>query len=432
LGGELSIIKIVGILRKEQDIFAVLNNSLIKDFVHFMDTSELKYFPFHLQKFYTLMKNIREIKDDPKWTFILNGRKVVGNLWELFNEIFRDYSTLYQYILQGYFSIDYYSLFQRIITFLDVLMMIHQYKMGITEASSENVMERASSYIPDDELSDLFYEQKYNIGRLPILITRKSLEIFKLGTFPFAINFKKILAEDLISKKEFTQFFELYFSNEAQIQLWRRYLSKNPNKDHTELLEKTYPYISSCVLKAERKVLKELEEDFPSFNLNDKYIGRVLIDVLGHVRVLNLEDCQFNDFPNSLMKLTQLRCLNLNKNKNLKELPKFLGELRFLEILRLSGTDIESLPVSLKKTKTLKEVDLGVKFIGNQKGLKELLKPFKKTPIDFYTYHLGNYDKIGLKRTLTFRSARKINVEELFSSKKKKAKASALKSIEEI
>ncbi|KAK8571842.1 hypothetical protein V6N12_027912 [Hibiscus sabdariffa] len=68
-----------------------------------------------------------------------------------------------------------------------------------------------------------------------------------------------------------------------------------------------------------------------------------------HLRVLGLEDCNLDQYPNGISYLKHLRCLYLGGNDNIKEVPNSICNLQSLETLDLSECEgIEELPKDIR------------------------------------------------------------------------------------
>ncbi|KAH1115568.1 hypothetical protein J1N35_008946 [Gossypium stocksii] len=78
-----------------------------------------------------------------------------------------------------------------------------------------------------------------------------------------------------------------------------------------------------------------------------------------HLRVLDLAECSFEQLPNNIRYLKQLRCLNLTDIGNIKRLPNSICNLQSLQTLSLDGCrEIEELPKDIRYLTSLKTLSL--------------------------------------------------------------------------
>jgi Leucine-rich repeat (LRR) protein len=128
------------------------------------------------------------------------------------------------------------------------------------------------------------------------------------------------------------------------------------------------------------KLLSKLKS-ITSLNLSDNSFKTLSsrIKLLRSLKVLNLSNNQLSSLPNELMTLSLLRNLDLSWN-NFTTLPEWISRLSSLETLNLRGNKLERLPnslgnlswlriLNLRLNKNLREVPHSIKDLKN-KGLK--------------------------------------------------------------
>jgi Leucine-rich repeat (LRR) protein len=110
---------------------------------------------------------------------------------------------------------------------------------------------------------------------------------------------------------------------------------------------------------------------------------------------LNLGNQSFASFPDSILKLTNLRYLSF-RNDHLKLIPKEIGALRNLRVLDLSGNDFTTLPEEFTQLVHLEELYLDD---APNLDLEQDLKILGKLPNLKYL-HLNNDGIASLPRSI--------------------------------
>lgn len=234
-----------------------------------------------------------------------------------------------------------------------------------------------------------------------------------LSEFILLIDRLRIYVEDpkwvlkIIARKvqnlQFTISPDLFGYIESEILLYREILHtfRDCKYLRDSLENKLYPIIPNFVTQEE---MKALEINFKKLDYPLNLIGQM--NILGHIIELNLRGTprlksKLEKLPNflNLLDLSEfkfLKVLNLNQNDSLKIIPESIKTLDNLEVIRISQTEIKTLPSFLNKMKSLKQLDLGIRFIGDRELLKKFLEPIKNKKLEINIYHKLGFSTLNL------------------------------------
>ncbi|ESW34206.1 hypothetical protein PHAVU_001G133400 [Phaseolus vulgaris] len=95
---------------------------------------------------------------------------------------------------------------------------------------------------------------------------------------------------------------------------------------------------------------------------SDEALINTCLSKFKYLRVLDLWSSTIETLPHTIAKLKHLRYLDIGKNRNIKRLPESICKLQSLQVLRLDGCiELEALPIGLRKLISLRHLEFSTK-----------------------------------------------------------------------
>ncbi|KAK7356764.1 hypothetical protein VNO80_16040 [Phaseolus coccineus] len=95
---------------------------------------------------------------------------------------------------------------------------------------------------------------------------------------------------------------------------------------------------------------------------NGEALINTCVSKFKYLRVLDLWASTIETLPRTIAKLKHLRCLDISQNINIKRLPESICKLQSLQVLRLDGClELEAMPKGLRKLISLRHLEFSTK-----------------------------------------------------------------------